>query len=109
MKGTNLGEILKNQRTRYGYTQKDISDFLGVNQSLISKVESGERAINIDMLEKLSSLYCCDLVDSSASPNRNFQVAFRAKTIETSDLKTIQAVHRIVLNSMFMTDLLEEN
>lgn len=109
MKGTNLGEKLKALRTEYGYKQKDISDFLGVDQSLISKFESGERAISIDILEKLSGLYCCDLVDTSASAQPNMQVAFRAKDISATDLKTIQTVNRIVLNSTFMSDLLKES
>jgi len=109
MKGTSLGEKLKALRTEHGYKQKDISDFLGVDQSLISKFESGERAISIDMLEKLSGLYCCDLVDPDTSNQPNLQVAFRAKNIGTADLKIIQTVNKIVLNSIFMSNLLKEN
>ena len=109
MKGTTLGEKLKSLRREHSYTQKDISDFLGVDQSLISKFESGERAISIDILEKLSGLYCCDLVDPTASHQPTLQVAFRAKNIGAADLKTIQTVNRIVLNSAFMADLLKEN
>jgi transcriptional regulator with XRE-family HTH domain len=109
MNGTILGEKLKSLRIEYGYKQKDISDFLGVDQSLISKFESGERAVSVDILEKLSSLYCCDLVDTFTAGKPDIQVAFRAKTIGVEDLKTIQTVNRIVLNSVFMSDLLKEN
>lgn len=109
MKGTTLGEKLRALRTEHGYKQKDISDFLGVDQSLISKFESGERSIGIDILEKLSSLYCCDLVDTTASCQPKLQVAFRAKNVGAADLETIQTVHRIVLNAAFMADLLKEN
>lgn len=109
MKGTILGEKLKALRTEYGYKQKDISDFLGVDQSLISKFESGERAISVDILEKLGGLYCCDLVDAFNTNKPDIQVAFRAKAIGVADLKTIQTVNRIVLNSVFMSDLLKEN
>jgi transcriptional regulator with XRE-family HTH domain len=109
MKGPNLGEKLKALRTEYGYKQKDISDFLGVDQSLISKFESGERTISVDLLEKLSSLYCCDLVDNFNTDRPDIRVAFRAKNISAAELQTIQTVNRIVLNSVFMSDLLKEN
>ena len=108
MKGTTLGEKLKALRKEYGYTQKDISDFLGVDQSLISKFESGERIISINILEKLSNLYCCDLVDTTTSCHPKLQVAFRAKNIGATELETIQTVNRIVLNAAFMADLLKE-
>lgn len=109
MKGICIEEKLKELRTKFGYKQKDISNFLGVDQSLISKYESGERTISVDMLEKLSDLYCYDLVDISSSGKHDIQVAFRAKSIDVSDLKTIQTVNRIVLNSIFMSDLLKGN
>ena len=109
MKGTTLGEKLKALRTEYGYKQKDISDFLGVDQSLVSKFESGERAISVDILEKLSGLYCCDLVDATTSCQPKLQVAFRAKNVGAADLETIQTVNRIVLNTAFMANLLKEN
>jgi transcriptional regulator with XRE-family HTH domain len=109
MKELNLGEKLKSLRIEYGYKQKDISDFLGVDQSLISKFESGERTVSVDILEKLGGLYCCDLVDAFNAGKPNIQVAFRAKHIGVEDLKTIQTVNRIVLNSAFMSDLLKEN
>lgn len=109
MKKTNLGEQIKDLRLKHSYTQKDISDFLGVDQSLISKFESGERNISVDILEKLGDLYCCDLVDVSAPTRSDINIAFRAKNISTADMKTIQIVNRIVLNSIFMADLLKEN
>jgi len=109
MKGICIGEKLKELRTKFGYKQKDISDFLGVDQSLISKFESGERTISVDMLEKLGDLYCCDLVDISSSVKHDIQVAFRAKNVDVSDLKTIQTVNRIVMNSIFMSELLKGN
>ena len=42
-----LGERLKELRTKFGFTQADISSLLGVDQSLISKYESGERQVSM--------------------------------------------------------------
>ena len=75
MRGMNIGDKLKTLRTNYGYKQKDISEFLGVDQSLISKFESGERAISVDMLEKLGNLYCCIYTSSSCFNKDGFGVS----------------------------------
>ena len=105
MENVILGERLKELRTKFKYTQADISSLLGVDQSLISKYESGERQVSMDVLEKLGDLYCCDLVHT---PPVASQVAFRADSIDASNMKAIQAVNRVVLNSVFMADLLRE-
>ena len=106
MENVILGERLKELRTKFKYTQADISSLLGVDQSLISKYESGERQVSMDVLEKLGDLYCCDLVHTPPVASPKLQVAFRADSIDAS--KAIQAVNRVVLNSVFMADLLRE-
>jgi len=102
-----LGERLKQLRTKFKYTQADISSLLGVDQSLISKYESGERQVSMDVLEKLGDLYCCDLVHTPPVASPELQVAFRADSIDASNMKAIQAVNRVVLNSVFMANLLK--
>ena len=42
-----LLQLLKSYRKKANLTQKELADKLDVNQSLISKIESGERKINI--------------------------------------------------------------
>lgn len=108
MENAFLGEQLKKLRTKFGYTQADISSLLGVDQSLISKYESGERQVSVDTLEKLGDLYCCDLVHTPPVVSPAIQVAFRASNIDASNMKAIQTVNRVVLNSVFMAELLKE-
>ncbi len=103
-----LGERLKELRTADGYTQADISCLLGVDQSLIYKDEAGERQVSMDTLEKLGDLYCCDLVHTPPVVSPATQVAFRANSIDASNMKAIQAVNRVVLNGVFMANLLKE-
>lgn len=109
MERTFLGDRLKELRIKFGYTQADISALLGVGQSLISKYESGERQVSIDTLEKLGDLYCCDLVHTPPVVSLELQVAFRANSVDASNMKAIQAVNRVVLNSIFMANLLKED
>lgn len=106
-----IGTKIKDLRTLFGYTQQEISEFLGIGQSLISKYESGERAISVDSLEKLSNLFGCDLVNSdeyNASTCTPPKVAFRANDICSADMDAICTVNRVVQNIVFMTKLLKE-
>ena len=51
MKITNsktFGEAVKNRRKQLGYTQKDMSDFLGVSISFLSDLENGKKTIELE-------------------------------------------------------------
>ena len=52
-----IGNNIKTLRDGMGFNQSNIARFLNVDQSLISKVEKGERILSADMLEKLASLF----------------------------------------------------
>ena len=46
------GERIKNLREEHKYTQKQVADFLEIDQSNLSKIELGKRTISMDSLEK---------------------------------------------------------
>ena len=52
-----IGNNIKILRDNMGFSQSTIARFLNVDQSLISKVEKGERSLSTDMLEKLACLF----------------------------------------------------
>ena len=57
---TKMGLRLKGLREHYGYTQQQVADFLGIDQSNYSKIEHGQRRINkLSHLEDLCDLYSC--------------------------------------------------
>lgn len=101
----------KKIREQSGFTQTNIADFLGVDQSFISKVENGERSMTADMISKVSSLFGVPVVafekDNASTPKIN--CAFRASELSIDDLKTIATINKIALNANFMTELLERN
>ncbi len=106
-----IGAKIKALREKSGFTQKNIAEFLEIDQSLVSKFESGERAISVDMLEKLASLFGCNLsffMEKADFP-QPMTFAFRASEISVKDMKTISMINRIALNSDFMAKLLERN
>lgn len=56
---TNIGLRLKNLRLEFGFTQKQIADYLDFKQSQIAKLENNERKLKMSSVDKLCNLYGC--------------------------------------------------
>lgn len=54
-----LPEKLKELRTKFGYSQREVAKQLNVSPSIISGYETGERTPSIEVLFDLSRLYRC--------------------------------------------------
>lgn len=106
---TDVGMNIKNLRERSGFTQKNIADFLKVDQSLVSKFESGERSISLDMLDRLAALFGCSIafITEESGDVSPLVFALRSNELSEEDFETVSAINRIALNSVFMADLLE--
>lgn len=93
-----------------GFNQFTIARFLNVDQSLISKIEKGEKSLSADMLEKLSCLFGVSIndIESSAIEASTLSVAFSASDLSSlEDLEAISAINRIALNSEYMAEILK--
>lgn len=104
-----IGNNIKILRDNMGFSQSTIARFLNVDQSLISKVEKGERSLSTDMLEKLACLFgiSIDAIESNSIETSNLSFAFRASDLSAEDLETISVINRIALNSEYMAELLK--
>lgn len=49
--------MLKELRKEKGFTQKEISDIIGMKQQEYSRYERGQTKLNIDLVKKLSMIY----------------------------------------------------
>ena len=82
-----------------------------MTQTFISKVETGERNLTVDQLERIVNLYGYSLAsfaDKEQDPHP-IQFAFRAQDVSLDDLRMIADISRIAVNSRFMAKTLEES
>ena len=52
-----FGELIHQLRTDKGWTQKKVADKLGIDISLLSKIEHGERFVQAHMIKPLSEIF----------------------------------------------------
>ena len=102
-----MNERLKTLRKESKITQTQLAQFLDVDQSMITKLESGSRSFNTTMIDKICSLFGCSeeylMGESEDYIPLNF--SFRSSGIEAEDLKSIADVNKIVMNLKFMNEL----
>lgn len=97
------GERFKSLREHHQIKQKQMADFLGVDQSLISKFENNERLLNIELLEKSADLFGCSVMEFfKENEDTSLRIAFRAESINEIDFEAIAKLNRIAMNLMLM-------
>lgn len=96
------GLIMKSLREKFGYVQEKVADFLGISRELVSMYETGEREVPIEMLEKLSDLFCVDteafFADNPEEAMAQVAFAFRKDEFDPQDLNEIASFGKIVKN-----------
>ena len=106
-----IGKRIKSLREDSKLTQIKVADYLSLDQSMIAKIEKGERNITSDVIEKLSTLFCCtvEYILSGENKKQELTVSFRTSNLTSDDLKSLAIVNKIVLNQFKMDSILEEN
>ncbi len=87
--------------------QMEIADFLGIDQSTVSKCEKGERQFTMGMLERSCALFDCKLsyFFDETTQAQPFHSSFRTSSRKTEDLGAIAAIQKIALNLLEMQEL----
>jgi transcriptional regulator with XRE-family HTH domain len=106
---TIIGKNLKQLRDFNKFSQEQVATYLGINRSTYSNYESGEREAPLDVLEKISNLYGCDLHVLFEENMESFQDAlvctFRVDNLSNSDLNEIAKFKDIVKSYLKMNRL----
>lgn len=108
MEGNTKNIRLKQLRKESKITQEQMAKYLGVDQSMITKMENGTRSLNVSLIEKICSLFGCSeaylMGEDDAYIPLNF--AFRSNGIQTEDLESIAVVNKIVMNLRYMNEMI---
>lgn len=105
-----IGKNVKALRESIGFTQANIATFLNVDQSMISKVEKGEKTLSIDMLEKLSCLFgvTVEEIEKDIIKEPSLLTKYKANELIIENMEAFSAINKIAMNVTFMDELLNE-
>ncbi len=105
-----IGKNVKALRESIGFTQANIATFLNLDQSMISKVEKGEKTLSIDMLEKLSCLFGATVeeIEKDIIKEPSLLTKYKANELIIENMEAFSAINKIAMNVTFMDELLNE-
>lgn len=105
-----IGENIRCFREKLGLTQEQVQDFLGVDRTLLSRYENGERDVPFDHLTKLSDLFGVEMEvfveENPINKEANLALVFRASDITKEDFDSISQFQRIVKSYIKMNVIL---
>lgn len=104
-----IGNRIKSLREKAKLTQSDVARYLSLDQSMIAKMEKGERKITLDVVKKLSALFCCtvDYILTGEDADQVHTISFRTNNLDAEDLKALARINKIVLNQFEMDKMWE--
>lgn len=101
--------ILRQLREKFGYTQGEVSQFLGITQPAYQKYETGETEVSMEGLGKLARLYGIDEYDILEGNVERADLAFAFRREGGVNLEEVAHFQQIVSNYIMMCDELEKN
>ncbi|MBR5652785.1 MAG: helix-turn-helix transcriptional regulator [Prevotella sp.] len=108
-----VGEYLRKLRQQLGYTQEEVSRFLGISQPAYLKYENGATEVSDEMLKQLAQLYhvnADDLFQRKMSVlAADIAFAFRKDKGSMVCKEDIEQFRTIVRNYIEMRNELESN
>ncbi len=103
---TKIGNNIREFRTKMGITQEELASYCGIQRTMISYYETGEREVPLLHLDKISEYLNIDLeVFLEENPQNiipDLALAFRANELSTSDRESIVSFKNIVKNYLKM-------
>lgn len=106
----NVGRNIKKLREKSGLNQKQVAEFLELDQSMVSEIEKGEANISLDLINKLANLFCCP-VSSIVLSDETLKsgINYKSDLITKEDLDSLALINKIVLNQYEMDRIVSRN
>lgn len=109
MDAATVGSNIKKYRERLGFSQKDVSDYLGITRAQISNYENGKREVPVVQLKKIADLFGVTLSEllekEEAKKSANLAFAFRSDDLTQEDFEKMAWFKRIVKNHQKMLSI----
>ena len=100
---TNVGRNIKCLREKSGLNQRQVAEFLDLDQSVISRIEKGEINISESQIDKLANLFCCPLFSILyGNEDLTCRVDYKSDSITREDLEALSLINKLVLNQFEM-------
>ena len=103
------GDNIRMLRNKVGLTQEALAQYLNTSREQIAYYESGSRLVSSLHLSKLADLFCMNEYDffeeNLINKNINIAFAFRADTLQPTDLASIAKFKKIVRNYINMRNV----
>jgi len=85
----NLPDKLKKLRMKYGFSQKQVAEKLGVSPSIVSGYETGERTPSTEMLLAMSYLYNCSTDYLLGKQNEEPEIVIKTNGLSDDQISAI--------------------
>lgn len=106
-----IRDNFKQLRKKLNITQDQMAEFLNLEQSSISKFESGERTLSVNNLEKACLLFGIPANEIYEDSNniRELSPSFRKTNISKESLTDISNINKLAMNIMEMDAILDKH
>ena len=106
-----MSNRIKELRKQSGLTQEQIGLFLGIDQSMVAKIEKGDRALTTVQLSKLINLFACseDYLLGNNTSDKMMKLAFRLENPTLETMRIVSAVNKVAANMNLLNNILERN
>ena len=58
-----IGEIIKEMRQRKDWTQRELAEKIGINQSMVAQIERGTKTVTLPLGKQIAEVFGCTLDD----------------------------------------------
>ena len=103
---TTIGNNIREFRTKLGLTQDELASFCGIQRTMISYYETGEREVSLLHLDKIAEYMNIDmdvfLEENPQEIKPDLALAFRANELSATDRESIASFKSIVKNYLKM-------
>lgn len=87
---------LRDLRIKYGYSQKEVSEKIGVSPSIVSGYESGERTPSTQVLLSLAYLYGCSTDYLLGKQNDSSQLVLDVSGLSDKQINAIKNIAEVM-------------